>query len=77
MYEKTDHTEEQKTDQAEEKKVIHENVDKNDELSIKHDCYDFSLNVPIALRKGTRSFSQHPLHKFVSYSNMSPRFDRF
>lgn len=29
------------------------------------------LDIPIALRKGTRACTQHPLHLFMSYKNLS------
>lgn len=32
------------------------------------------MNIPIALRKGVRSCTKHPLSKFVSYSNLSSSF---
>jgi len=35
------------------------------------------LDVPIALRKGTRACTQHPLHLFLSYSNLSPAYKAF
>lgn len=38
---------------------------------------NLDLDVPIAIRKGIRSCSQHPISKFVSYSNLSPSFHAF
>ena len=35
------------------------------------------LDEPIALRKGVRSCTQHPISKFVSYDNLSPLFHAF
>ena len=35
------------------------------------------LNMPIALRKGVRSCTQHPISKFISYSNLSLSFRAF
>ncbi|KAL6333802.1 hypothetical protein AAG906_028988 [Vitis piasezkii] len=35
------------------------------------------LDEPIALRKGVRSCTQHPISKFVSYDNLSPSFHAF
>ena len=35
------------------------------------------MNIPIALRKGVRSCTKHPLSKFVSYSNLSSSFAAF
>ena len=32
------------------------------------------LNQPIALRKGVRSYTQHPIFNFVSYEGLSPAF---
>ena len=34
-------------------------------------------NLPIAIRKGVRSCTQHPLSKYVSYKNLSPIFCAF
>ena len=35
------------------------------------------VDEPIALRKGVRSCTQHPISKFVSYDNLSPSFCAF
>ena len=35
------------------------------------------LDMPIALRKGTRSCAKYPLSNFVSYHNLSPSFYAF
>ena len=35
------------------------------------------LDVPIALRKGTRTCTQHPIQNFISYSKLSPSFLAF
>ena len=35
------------------------------------------LDVPIAVRKGVRSCTQHPISQFVSYSNLSPSYRGF
>ena len=35
------------------------------------------LDVPIAIRKGIRSCTQHPISKFISYSNLSSSFRAF
>ena len=35
------------------------------------------LDEPIALKKGVRSCTQHPISKFVSYDNLSPWFHAF
>lgn len=35
------------------------------------------INIPIALQKGVRSCTKHPLSKFVSYSNLSSSFAAF
>ncbi|KAA0040884.1 Beta-galactosidase [Cucumis melo var. makuwa] len=43
----------------------------------KHDEYDPSLDLPIALRKGTRSCTKHPISNYVSYENLSPQFRAF
>ncbi|KAL4030379.1 hypothetical protein IC575_008615 [Cucumis melo] len=40
----------------------------------KLDEYDPSLDIPIALRKGTRSCTKHPICNYVSYDNLSPQF---
>ena len=34
-------------------------------------------NLPIAIQKGVRSCTQHPLSKYVSYKNLSPVFRAF
>ncbi|KAL4038745.1 hypothetical protein IC575_002369 [Cucumis melo] len=43
----------------------------------KLDEYDPSLNIPIALRKSTRSCTKHPICNYVSYDNLSPQFRAF
>ncbi|KAA0052292.1 hypothetical protein E6C27_scaffold207G001230 [Cucumis melo var. makuwa] len=43
----------------------------------KLDEYDPSLDIPIALRKGTRSCTKHPICNYVSYGNLSPQFRAF
>ena len=43
----------------------------------KLDEYDPSLNIPIALRKDTRSCTKHPICNYVSYDNLSPQFRAF
>lgn len=35
------------------------------------------LDMPIALRKGVRSCTHHPISKFISYSNLSPSLHAF
>ena len=35
------------------------------------------LDIPIALRKGIRSCTQHPISKFISYSKLSSSFKTF
>ena len=35
------------------------------------------LDIPIALRKGTRACTKYPLSKFVSYSHLSPSYRAF
>ncbi|KAL0540394.1 hypothetical protein IC582_024631 [Cucumis melo] len=53
----------------------------NDEAEQGHtrklDEYDPSLDIPIALRKGTRSCTKHPICNHVSYDNLSPQFTTF
>ncbi|KAA0035929.1 Cysteine-rich RLK (RECEPTOR-like protein kinase) 8 [Cucumis melo var. makuwa] len=53
----------------------------NDEAEQGHtrklDEYDPSLDIPIALRKGTRSCTKHPICNYVSYDNLSPQFRAF
>ena len=39
--------------------------------------YDPELDLPIAQRKGVRSCTQHPLRNYISYSNLSPKFQAF
>ena len=34
-------------------------------------------NLPISIQKGVRSYTQHPLSKYVSYKNLSPIFCAF
>ncbi|KAL1148850.1 hypothetical protein V6Z11_A10G153400, partial [Gossypium hirsutum] len=36
-----------------------------------------SIHPPIAVRKGTRSCSQHPISRFVSYGNLSKSYNAF
>nr|ADN34014.1 reverse transcriptase [Cucumis melo subsp. melo] len=43
----------------------------------KIDKYDPSLDLPIALRKGTRSCTKHSISNYVSYENLSPQFRAF
>ncbi|TYK16819.1 reverse transcriptase [Cucumis melo var. makuwa] len=43
----------------------------------KLDKYDPSLDLPIALRKGTRSCTKHSISNYVSYKNLSPQFRAF
>ena len=43
----------------------------------KSDEYDSSLDIPIALRKGTRSCTKHPICNYVSYDSLSPQFRAF
>ncbi|KAA0057215.1 dual specificity protein phosphatase 12-like [Cucumis melo var. makuwa] len=43
----------------------------------KIDKYDPSLDLSIALRKGTRSCTQHSISNYVSYENLSPQFRAF
>ncbi|KAL0556912.1 hypothetical protein IC582_005429 [Cucumis melo] len=53
----------------------------NDEDEQSHtrklDEYDPSLEIPIALRKGTKSCTKHPICNYVSYDNLSPQFRSF
>ncbi|KAA0057625.1 Cysteine-rich RLK (RECEPTOR-like protein kinase) 8 [Cucumis melo var. makuwa] len=53
----------------------------NDEAEQGHtrklDEYGSSLDIPIALRKGTRSCTKHPIYNYVSYDNISPQFRVF
>ncbi|KAA0052307.1 reverse transcriptase [Cucumis melo var. makuwa] len=39
--------------------------------------YDPSLDMPIALRKGTRSCMKHSMCNYISYSSLSPTFKAF
>ena len=39
--------------------------------------FDPSLNLPIALRKGTRSCNKQSIANYVSYENLSPQFRAF
>ena len=38
---------------------------------------DEDLHWPIALRKGVRSYTQHPIHNYISYKGLSPNFRTF
>ncbi|KAL0541008.1 hypothetical protein IC582_021035 [Cucumis melo] len=53
----------------------------NDEAEQGHtrklDEYDPSLDIPTALRKGTRSCTKHSICNYVSYDNLSPQFRAF
>lgn len=44
---------------AQESEIVEEESDKTEE-------YDASLDMPIALRKGTRSCTKYPMHSFLS-----------
>ncbi|XP_071909660.1 uncharacterized protein [Coffea arabica] len=35
------------------------------------------LDLPIAIRKGTRTCTRHPISKYVSYDNLSPKYRAF
>ena len=35
------------------------------------------LDIPIALKKGTRACNKHPLHVFLTYFNLSPTHKGF
>ncbi|KAA0061289.1 hypothetical protein E5676_scaffold39G00350 [Cucumis melo var. makuwa] len=43
----------------------------------KRDKYDPPFDLPIALRKGTRSCTKHSISNYVSYENLSPQFRAF
>ncbi|TYK16799.1 reverse transcriptase [Cucumis melo var. makuwa] len=43
----------------------------------KLDKYDPSLDLPIALRKGTRSYTKHSISNYMSYENLSLQFRAF
>ncbi|RVW34481.1 Retrovirus-related Pol polyprotein from transposon RE2 [Vitis vinifera] len=38
---------------------------------------DLDLDLPIALRKGTRACTKHPIAKYISYSNLSDNYRAF
>ncbi|RVW69945.1 hypothetical protein CK203_052689 [Vitis vinifera] len=38
---------------------------------------DLDLDLPIALRKGTRAYTKHPIAKYISYSNLSDNYRAF
>ena len=38
---------------------------------------DSDLDVPIAVRKGVRTCTQHPISNFVSYNHLSPSYRAF
>lgn len=35
------------------------------------------LDLPIALRKGTRTYTRHPIAKYISYDNLSAKYRAF
>ena len=39
--------------------------------------YDPFLNLPIALRKGSRSCTKHSIDNYICYENLSPQFGAF
>ena len=43
----------------------------------KLDEYDHSLDIPIAMRKGTGSCTKYLICNYVSYDNLSPQFRAF
>ncbi|XP_038902438.1 uncharacterized protein LOC120089084 [Benincasa hispida] len=45
--------------------------------SDKPEDYALSLDIPIALKKGTRSCTKHPKYSYKSYSNLSSKFRAF
>ena len=45
--------------------------------SDKPQSYDLSLDIPIALRKGTRSCTKDSICNYMSYSNLQPKFKVF
>ena len=38
---------------------------------------DLDIDLPIALRKGTRACTKHPIAKYISYSNLSDNYKAF
>jgi len=38
---------------------------------------EYDLDIPIALRKGVRSCTKHPISNFMGYSKLSPQFSSF
>ncbi|KAL0556978.1 hypothetical protein IC582_005496 [Cucumis melo] len=66
-------------DSANETEVITETS--NNEAEQGHtgkiDKYDPFLDLPIALRKSTRSCTKHSISNYVSYENLSPQFRAF
>ena len=42
-----------------------------------HDDVDINVELPIAIRKGTRKCSQQPLYNFVSFEKFSPSHKAF
>ncbi|KAA0033074.1 reverse transcriptase [Cucumis melo var. makuwa] len=55
--------------------AVLENVEEKNNGKL--DKYDPSLDLPIALRKGTRSCTKHFISNYVSYENLSPQFRAF
>ena len=49
-------------------------VQENDEPS--KSSFDY-FNIPIALRKGVRSYTIHPISKYVSYQKLYPSYRTF
>ncbi|TYK02036.1 reverse transcriptase [Cucumis melo var. makuwa] len=47
------------------------------QIILMSDEYDPSLNIPIALRKGNRSCTKHPICNYVSYDSLPLQFKAF
>ena len=56
--------------------VSPENKNSSDDR-LKHEENPGDLELPITLRKGVRSYTQHPISYFLGYSKLSPKFKLF
>ncbi|WP_217833318.1 hypothetical protein, partial [Picosynechococcus sp. PCC 7002] len=59
-----------------EKGIIPQNPTTGEELNKPGEC-DATLDLPIALRKGTKSCTRYPMYSFLSYNNLSSKFRAF
>lgn len=62
--------------QESDQRLDHENSDKNPPSNFELNSSNKN-DLPIALRKGVRSCTKHPLSNFISYKNVTPSFRAF